>query len=77
MSRAAWALVAYDVIAVVLVLWLWVRGYMDDIWYCGRRERAERRDIAALWTQRVSGVGMEFLVHDGVVENEMRRLGMV
>jgi hypothetical protein len=77
MTQAGWALVCYDVIAVVMVLWLWVHGYVVWIWDCGH---AERRDETLWWAQREGddgGVGLEALVRDGLVENEMRRLGLV
>ncbi|KAF2687836.1 hypothetical protein K458DRAFT_385406 [Lentithecium fluviatile CBS 122367] len=76
MVPVGWALAYYDAAAVLVVLWLWIRGYADSIWDCGRRARAERREIAQWWADREEWSG-EALVRDELVYEEMRRMGII
>ena len=77
LNQAAWALVCYDFFAAVLVLWMWFHGFVLGIWDRRSIARVGRRDGAPLWGQRNGEARLDILVRGALVEDEMRRLGMV
>jgi hypothetical protein len=72
-------LLCYDILNIMLLLWIWISGYRIDNWRLRRPVR--RVDVArvqetyeAMVERERRRVGM--LVRHELVESEMRRLGM-
>jgi hypothetical protein len=77
MGPVGWGLICYDFVTFLVLLWLWVHGYVDGVWDCGRRARAERREAARWWADREGGeMESEMLYRDEVLHERMRRMGM-